>query len=260
MTFNYWPTARRLLLMTLGTILAFQGARLIWATSKPLGPLGNWPQSMSLQSTLATLDVGTLDPFGGTDADADGSTVTSLTLKLFGVSLNEATGLGSAIIAAPDGVQSSFAVGDEIVPGVRLKAVAYDHVTLDNGGADETLFLDQSVPAPGGATGDAAAGGKTGSSDTGALNAASFTTDISLTPRNVGGKVTGFLVQPKGEGGAFNAAGLKPGDIIVSLNGVPAQSVQDAVAVISQLPDKGNLTLQVERGGQLVPLNARISK
>ena len=67
-------------------------------------------------------------------------------------------------------------------------------------------------------------------------------------------------MQPKGEGGAFNAAGLKPGDVIVSLNGVPAQSVQDAVAVISQLPDKGNLTLQVERGGQLVPLNARISK
>lgn len=258
MRVDFWPLARRLTLILLGAILAFQGARLIWATTKPLGPLGNWPQASSLQGTLATLDLGTLDPFGGTDADANGSTVTSLTLKLFGVSLNEATGLGSAIIAAPDGVQSSFAVGDEIVPGVRLKAVAYDHVTLDNGGADETLFLDQSVAAPGSAVGDPS--GKAGSSGTGALNAASFTTDISLTPRNGGGKVTGFLVQPKGEGGAFTAAGLKPGDVIVSLNGVPAQSVQDAVAVISQLPDKGNLTLQVERGGQLVPLNARISK
>lgn len=253
-----WLHARRLILILLGTALAFQGARLIWAATKPLGPLGQWPQAAPLQGALATLDLGNFDPFGGTDADANGSSVTSLTLKLFGVSLNEATGLGSAIIATPDGVQSSFAVGDEIVPGVRLKAVAFDHVTLDNGGAVETLFLDQSVPPPTGGSGAASAAD--GGAGSGTLNAASFTTDISLTPRNVGGKVTGFLVQPKGEGGAFAAAGLKPGDVIVSLNGVPAQSVQDAVAVISQLPDKGNLTLQVERGGQLVPLNARISK
>lgn len=250
---NMWPIARRLVLALLATLLAFQGARLVWATTKPLGPLGSWPQALALPGSLATLDLGTFDPFGGAAEDANGSTVTSLSLKLFGVSLNEANGLGSAIIATPDGVQSSFAVGDVVVPGVKLKAVAFDHVTLDNGGAQETLFIDQSVaPSAGGAAGAASTGG--------ALNAASFTTDISLTPRNAGGKVTGFIAQPKGEGGAFAAAGLQPGDVIVSLNGVPAQSVQDAVAVISQLPDKGNLTLQVERGGQLVPLNARISK
>jgi len=250
---NIWPFARRLTLVLLAALLAFQGARLIWATTKPLGPLGNWPGATSPLGTLATLDLGTFDPFGGPAEDANGSTVTALSLKLFGVSLNEATGLGSAIIATPDGVQSSFAVGDVVVPGVKLKAVAFDHVTLDNGGAKETLFIDQSAVPPAGGSAPAASGG-------GALNAASFTTEISLTPRNAGGKVTGFIAQPKGEGGAFAAAGLQPGDVIVSLNGVPARSVEDAVAVISQLPDKGNLTLQVERGGQLVPLNARISK
>lgn len=252
---HIWHWARRLTFVVLILLLAFQGARLVWATVKPIGPLGTWPDVIVAPGSLATLDLGNLDPFDGTAEDANGSTVTSLSLKLFGVSLNEATGLGSAIIATPDGVQSSFAVGDEITAGVKLKAVAFDHVTLDNGGAEETLFLDQSVAAPPAAGSPSASGEPTGS-----LNAASFTTDISLTPRNAGGKVTGFIVQPKGEGGAFAAAGLKPGDVIVSLNGVPAQSVQDAVAVISQLPDKGNLTLQVERGGQLVPLNARISK
>ncbi len=254
---NFWPHLRRMTLILLSALLAFQAARLVWVATKPLGPLGHWPQVVPLQRSLATLDLGTLEPFDGTDSDANGSTVTSLTLKLFGVSLNEATGLGSAIIATPDGVQSSFAAGDEIVPGVKLKAVAYDHVTLDNGGTEESLFLDQSV-AP--ASGAAGFGGKPTASGSGVFNAASFTTDIALTPRTVGSKVTGFVVQPKGEGSTFTAVGLKPGDVIVSMNGVPAQSVQDAVAVISQLPDKGNLTLQVERGGKLVPLNARISK
>src|SRR3546814_4658726 len=60
-----------------------------------------------------------------------------LGLTLYGVNINEATGGGSAIIAAEDGEQASYAVGDEIAPGVRLAGVAFDHVTLDRGGAQE---------------------------------------------------------------------------------------------------------------------------
>src|SRR3546814_10239596 len=71
-----------------------------------------------------------------------------LGLTLYGVNINEATGGGSAIIAAEDGEQASYAVGDEIAPGVRLAGVAFDHVTLDRGGAQESLFLDQSGDAP----------------------------------------------------------------------------------------------------------------
>src|SRR3546814_4797376 len=38
-------------------------------------------------------------------------------------------------VAGPNGVQNSFAVGEEIMPGVVLKAVAFDHITIDRGGA-----------------------------------------------------------------------------------------------------------------------------
>ena len=83
------------------------------------------------------------DPFTRAPAaNSGGQVVTSLALKLFGVRVNEASGLGSAIIATPDGVQGSFAVGDEILPGVTLKSVEFDHVTIDRGGAEETVFLD----------------------------------------------------------------------------------------------------------------------
>ncbi len=75
-------------------------------------------------------------------------TVTNLSLRLFGTRLNAATGQGSAIIATPDAVQSSYASGDVIQPGVRLWSVALDHVVIDHNGAKESLFIDQSVAAP----------------------------------------------------------------------------------------------------------------
>ena len=89
-----------------------------------------------------------LSAVGNRLGEAAGGNVTSLSLKLYGIQLNEASGSGSAIIAGADGVQMSYALGDEIVPGVKLKAVFFDHVLLDRGGAEESLFIDQSSPAP----------------------------------------------------------------------------------------------------------------
>lgn len=127
-------------------VLAVQTARLIWIAFAPLGPVGDWKGSAP---ALAT-DAGTLktfDPFFSLSAQSGTAVVTSLPLKLFGVRVDQATGRGSAIIETPDGVQQSFAVGDEVMPGIRLKAVAKDNVTIDRGGAAEQLYLDQSVPA-----------------------------------------------------------------------------------------------------------------
>src|SRR3546814_14461007 len=61
--------------------------------------------------------------------------------------LFRSTGRGSAIVGTPDGEQRSFAVGEEIVPGVTLLAVNFDSVTISRGGTAEQMFLDQSPPA-----------------------------------------------------------------------------------------------------------------
>ena len=131
-------------------VLAVQIARLIWTVATPVGPLGRWRPEQPVQMTAAARDAlfARFDPFFRTGAGAGPAVVTSLSLKLFGVRLNEASGQGSAIIAGPDGVQSSVVVGEEIVAGVTLKGVAMDHVVIDRGGTDETLYLDQSTPAP----------------------------------------------------------------------------------------------------------------
>lgn len=133
-----------ILLIVLLAVVAVQSARLLWALVTPAGPIGK----LSASAANKVLVLGDFDPFFRLAAPAASSSVTSLPLKLFGTRRDSATGQGSAIIATPDGVQSSFAIGEMIMPGVTLAAVANDEVTIDRGGAKEKLFLDQSIPAP----------------------------------------------------------------------------------------------------------------
>jgi general secretion pathway protein C len=257
-------TLNRILALALVAILAFQGARLVWALTKPVGPVGRVTLPVHGGASAFAGPLAGFDPFSRGEASAGSMAITGLSLKLFGVRLDSAMGGGSAIIATPDGVQSSFAMGEEIVPGVKLKRVAFDNVTIDNGGREETLFLDQSIPAqtagdtpPPAAVATATAVPPAGG---GAINPASFTTDIGFVPRTAGGRVTGFALNPKGAGTAFRNAGLQPGDVLVSLNGNPVRSVEESIAAVSETPNGGVVTLQVERGGQTVTLNARTGK
>ncbi|WP_106640052.1 type II secretion system protein N [Allosphingosinicella vermicomposti] len=130
-------------------LLAIQCARLFWTLATPVGPLGEWratgiqpPRAIDPQAFAV------FDPFFRLDGGGGPMQVTALAIKLFGVREDQASGRGSAIISTPDGQQRSFAVGDEIMPGVVLKSVAFDSVTISRSGSDEQLFLDQSSPAP----------------------------------------------------------------------------------------------------------------
>ncbi len=193
--------------------------------------------------------------------------MTGLALQLFGTRINEGSGQGSAIIATPDGVQSSFAVGDQIMPGVVLKAVSYDHVVIDRGGSAETLFLDQSAGAPGGTEGGAPVEGAPppAASDGGgaaptappALTSALIQRDIGFMPRNEGGRVSGIIVSSKGAG--FAAAGFLPGDIITQVNGRPITSAGDLAGMQAQLRPGARLSLMIERGAATVPVSVTLS-
>lgn len=127
-------------------LLGVQLSRLALATFTPAGPLGH-PVSSGSAAAAEKIAL-RFDPFFRAEATQAGAAmVTGLPLKLYGTRQDFATGRGSAIIATPDGVQSSFAVGDAVMPGARLVVVAGDHVEIERSGARERLYLDQSVPA-----------------------------------------------------------------------------------------------------------------
>jgi general secretion pathway protein C len=254
-----WPHA---LAALLAAMVLVQAVRLLWAVAVPPGPLGDWRHGGARLVSAAegrTL-FASLDPFFRSGpVNAGSATVTALDLTLFGVNVNEAAGSGSAIIAGPDGVQSSFAIGDEVQPGVKLAAVAFDHVVLDRGGARETLFIDQSgstaaatpaTPASGPSPTPAEASG-------GELSPQALQNGIEFAPRNEDGRVSGLVVQPRGDGAAFRAAGLRPGDVVRAVNGRPIGSAADIAA---QITPGAQLSLEVERGSTVVPVALFIGK
>jgi general secretion pathway protein C len=253
-------SAAELLLLVL---IAVQGARLIWTLVTPLGPVGDWSAASGQTPRADGAVLTAFDPFFRLSAGGP-VTVTSLNLKLTGVREDRATGRGSAIIQLPDGRQMSFMVGEEIMPGVTLAAVGFDNVTINRGGAQEQIFIDQSQPATV-AAGDpnsttpvppgtqpqvvtpqgpqAAPGAMTGA--------------IGFAPRVGAGGVTGVMVAPGNDGGrAFSAAGFQPGDVIVAVNGQRVTSLEQARAAIGA---GGTASIMVERGGRAVPLVVRLN-
>lgn len=135
-----------LIIAALGAALLVQAVRLLWAVLVPISPLGDWqpPRAQILDHPQRLALLNSFDPFfRGAMAGSGPVQVTAINIMLHGVTMNEATGGGSAILAGADGVQNSYAVGDEVMAGVTLAAVAFDHVVLDRGGARETLFMEQ---------------------------------------------------------------------------------------------------------------------
>ncbi len=255
--------------LALLALLAVQGARLIWTVLTPVGPLGHWRGGGAGPAGSAAEMLRSFDPFFRLDATAPGAapstTVTPLSLTLFGTRLDGATGRGSAIIATPDGVQGSFSVGAEIMPGVTLKSVAFDHITLTRGGVDEDLFIDQSGGAP--------APPSTGSIDSnGVLSAppppgtgtqpvtlARMRSEIGFIPRIDNGKVTGLAVRPQGSGNVFRQVGLKEGDIVTQLGGRSVSGAGDLDVLAGQFAKGGSLSVTVERGAEILPLTITLA-
>jgi general secretion pathway protein C len=229
--------------------LAVQGARLVWAVVEPLGPVGDWRGSAVVPPADTAL-LGRFDPFGRLGASDGPVAASSLPIKLFGVRLDAATGQSSAIIAGPDGVQQSFAPGDTVMPGVTLRSVAFDSVTIDRGGALEQVFLDQSVP-PRAVVGDVSAvpppPGAPGPM------AASPIPGVSLSaPTANGVTVSGDANNP-----AFKASGLQPGDVVTAVNGSPVRQGTQIDRLLALPSESGITALTVTRGGQTLTVNVQ---
>ncbi|KTT73621.1 type II secretion system protein N [Sphingomonas endophytica] len=264
--------------------LAVQCARLAWVVLTPISPLGAWvPAGPTVPADAAGVLAG-FDPFyrvsGQVQAQGP-AVVTSLQLTLFGTRMDSAQARGAAIIAGPDGVQKSVAVGEEVAPGVILRSVAFDHVTLERGGQTEDLYLNQSGAPTGGAPApdaDAAVnppppspppgagppqvspgGAPPAAGGGGTVSPEQLRSEISAIPRIEGGKISGLTVRGQG-GNAFRAAGLRDGDVITSVAGRTIASASDLDQLTRGRAAGGSLSLTVERGGQPLPLTIPVTR
>lgn len=237
--------------------LAVQVARLLWVVTTPVGPVGDWrPAQPSVAGSPRDILTG-FDPFFRLSGTAQPASVTSLNLTLFGTRIDEASGRGSAIIAGADKLQRSIAVGEEIVPGVTLKSVAFDHVTIDRGSTSEDLYIDQSGIAPPLVPTPAAAPGAPPPAS--APQAAQLRQDIGFSPRIEGGRISGLVVHSQGSGALFRQAGMRDGDVVTAIAGRPVTGPQDVDRVASDFAGGGTIPLTIERGSTTLPLAITIA-
>ena len=245
-------SALELLLLSL---LAMQCARLVWTVVTPVDPIGEWKASSALRpvAPVSSASLGSFDPFFRASATGTAPVVvTSLNLTLYGIREDRASGRGSAIIGTAEGGQRSFAVGEEIMPGVRLTAVDFDNVTIDRGGTPEQIFMDQSsaatVVAPNGTT--------TAPPPAPVPVPIVTATPPPPPPAPPSSAAGGGYVVPQGVAPELRAAGFAPGDVVRSVNGQAITSVEQVRGLVAQ--SGGQATVQVERNGRTIPLRVRV--
>ena len=224
-------------------LVAIQAARLLWVLVTPLGPLGDWrpaaPRALPEREQAALF--ASVNPFQR-DVGLAAPAAAAVNLILYGIR-SGGVGGGGAILAPPDGEQASYSIGEEVAPGIRLAAVFFDHVVLDQGGRQQQLYLpSDGAVAPPAAPGSAAA------------PAISPRAAFGLSPRAQGGRITGAIVDPGANAALFQASGFKPGDVVVAVNGARITSAIDIEQLQSSIVPGARLMLSVERGAETVPI------
>lgn len=246
------PPLRRVVEAALILLLLVQAGRLVWLFAAPT------PQAVQARP-LSEIDLGVLSRFdaffrnGGGGAEAASSDGGGLTL--FGVRADGAGG-GSAIIGLSNGRQVSVGAGEELEPGLTLSAVAPDHVMLSRGGAPFRLDFPDMMSgaasvAPATTAQPAVATPEPTPAEGVAVDPQRLIAQAGLRPRIQGLGVNGLTISASGDGGELRNAGLRSGDVIVSVNGTALNSPQALAALRSQLADAPSAQIQFERDGQV---------
>jgi general secretion pathway protein C len=146
-----------------------------------------------------------------------------------------------------------------VVRGVNLQAIFPDRVILSRNGQLETLRLDKDRAGTALAGPGAAPAGPAGNTDTAQmlgnirdqlLNDPSKAADyLRIQPANVNGQQHGYRIYPGRDRSVFNGAGLRPGDLVTSVNGVQLDDPARALQMLGDLSSANTLNLTVERGG-----------
>ncbi|SOU08629.1 type II secretion system protein N [Xanthomonas arboricola] len=241
---------RSALACVLLALLALQCARVVWLVIAPIGPLGTAQVATPAQAELPALR---RDVFYRSVAEA-----TSDGIVLHGVRAGGAQ--AAAFLSSGDGRQGAYRIGDIVVPGVTVQAIASDHVLLRTGSGVRRLALVEST-ASAAATSPATAapaavggapavtsnvGTAAGTATAAAVDPQQLLTTAGLRASEDG---SGFTVMPRGDGALLRQAGLAPGDVLTQLNGrtLDAEHLRE---LQDELRDGQAATLTYRRDGQ----------
>jgi general secretion pathway protein C len=202
---------------------------------------------------------------------------TRLNLKLRGVVASSEPTAARAIIADGRGMQESYAIDDTLPGNAVLREIYPDRVILEYRGRLETLRLPKedapSALAPAvvkstlGKSVAMAGYRRPPTQATTAENAAllrqyrdaltnnpqSLMNLVSVTPVNdeASHQLKGYRIHPGKDPKLLGRFGLKNGDVVTGVNGVPLNNPIKALEIVRDLTTASAVTLEVERNGVL---------
>ncbi len=209
---------------------------------------------------IATLHLFGVAPREGTAGAPINAPETTLKLVLNGVLAATDVQAARAIIRTPDGTEKPYRVGDLLPGNAILKEIYPNRVLLERNGRYETL------PLPRGQGGNLGAPARTGTAPALARelrtyrrrlvsNPGSVFRLLRLIPTRQDGQFVGFRVYPARDRALFARVGLRPGDLVTAVNGIPLDDARNSMHALQALRSANSIQLSVLRGGQPVSLN-----
>jgi general secretion pathway protein C len=194
---------------------------------------------------------------------------TQLPLTLLGILKNSKVPAHSRALIAGGSEEKPYSVSDAITQGVTLKAIFVDRVVLSRNGQLETLRLDKDAPN----ADDAPIAVASNSGDDSAASSlaqiraqmlanpakASDYIRVQPAPSPTGNGQMGYRIYPGRDHAVFTAAGLRPGDVVTSINGVQLDDPSKSLQLLSDLSQANQVSLTVQRGGETQTVNVNLN-
>ncbi len=190
---------------------------------------------------------------------------TTLALTLHGIVAGKRAQDSRALIVV-NGDEEPYAVGAQLPGGALIQAIYPDRVMLERDGRVEALRLPKADLGQG-ATNASRFSSATpvglGPPPPSGLpaNLGQLRQQIVNNPQRLmdvvrampvmqGGKLTGYRVYPAGNSPAFAQLGLRPGDIVTGVNGIPLTDPAQSMRVLSALKTSDQISISMMRNGQ----------
>lgn len=257
-------------LLLLG-VAAYQLASITWLLVPEDKPTFSWvPEPVQVSSIATKIDLSSLNKlhlFGEFQANkttktpekivsANNAPKTSLKLTLSGLVASSDQSKALAIVEHR-GKQQTYGI-DESIEGTQavIKEIQAERIIILHKGKYESVLLDPdskqasnnsnlSTPSP-------AAQPEASIDVAEVLKDPSKLTDyIRISPVREDGELVGYRVNPGKDAALFKQVGLQANDLAVALNGYDLRDNAQAMQVMQELPELSDVTVTVERDGQL---------
>ena len=197
--------------------------------------------------------------------DAANAPQTSMPLVLTGIIAADDPQNGLAILGQSAQSAKVYAVGENVPGGAKLHSVFSERVLIERDGRLESLALPRQL-SPGVPPPSAAALQTT--ENPAFERVRRLMTDqpgliadiMRPTPVLVDGKQRGYRVYPGRNRQAFTRLGLRPGDLVIAINGTPLDDPSRGPEIFRTLGSSSEAHVTVMRNGQQQDLNLNLAQ